>query len=52
MKNTPLKLPTIAVSGALAASGKDPELKQLASITLPTLQDHLRMVQDLSKGKI
>jgi len=29
-------------------SGKDSDLKSFASTTLPTLQDHLKMVQDLS----
>jgi putative membrane protein len=32
-----------------AKSGKDPELKQFAQATLPTLQEHLRMSQDLEK---
>jgi putative membrane protein len=31
-----------------AKSGKDSDLKSFASTTLPTLQDHLKMVQDIS----
>jgi putative membrane protein len=32
--------------------GKDPELKQWASKTLPTLEDHLKMAQDTSKTAV
>ncbi len=32
-----------------AQNGSDPNLKQFASTTLPVLQEHLTMVQDLSK---
>jgi putative membrane protein len=42
----------VALFGSESKGGKDPELKQFASTTLPTLQDHLRMVQDLSKAKM
>ena len=41
----------VSLFSAESKSGKDAELKQFASTTLPTLQDHLRMVQDLSKAK-
>jgi putative membrane protein len=39
----------IALFGSESKSGKDTDLKQFASTTLPTLQDHLQMVQQLSK---
>ena len=39
----------VALFGSESKSGKDAELKQFASNTLPTLQDHLKMVQQLSK---
>ena len=32
--------------------GKDPELKQWASKTLPTLEEHLKMAQDTSKTAV
>jgi len=32
-----------------AQSGSDPNVKQLAASTLPTLQEHLSMVKDLNK---
>lgn len=42
---------TIALFRKEASSGKDPELKAFASKTLPTLQEHLKMVQSLqTKG--
>ncbi|MCA1609562.1 MAG: DUF4142 domain-containing protein [Acidobacteria bacterium] len=31
-----------------ASSGKDPDVKAFASKTLPTLQEHLKMIQDLN----
>ena len=34
-----------------AQNGSDPDIKGFASKTLPTLQEHLSMVKDLSKGK-
>ena len=34
-----------------AQNGSDPGVKQFASKTLPTLQEHLSMVKDLNKGK-
>jgi len=33
-------------------SGKDADVKAWASKTLPTLEEHLKMVQDLSKGAV
>lgn len=33
-----------------AKSGKDTDVKSFASTTLPTLQDHLKMIQDISKN--
>jgi putative membrane protein len=33
-----------------STSGKDADVKSFASTTLPTLQDHLKMVQDLSSS--
>ncbi len=33
-----------------STSGKDTDVKSFASTTLPTLQDHLKMVQDLSSS--
>ena len=33
-------------------SGKDADVKAWASKTLPTLEEHLKMVQDLSKGPV
>ena len=33
-----------------AASGQDPELKQYASKTLPTLEQHLKMAKDLPEA--
>jgi putative membrane protein len=38
----------VALFGAESKSGKDADLKQFASTTLPTLQEHLGMVQQLS----
>jgi putative membrane protein len=35
-----------------AKEGKDPEVKAWASKTLPTLEDHLKMVRDLSKKEM
>jgi len=32
-----------------ARNGKDPEIKQFAAQTLPTIQDHLQMVERMSK---
>jgi putative membrane protein len=32
-----------------AKSGKDKNLQQLASTTLPTLNEHLQMIQDIQK---
>ena len=40
----------VALFGSESKSGKDADLKQFASSTLPTLQDHLQMVQQLSRG--
>ena len=37
--------------GAEAQGGTDADLKKFASSTLPTLQEHLQMVKDLSKGE-
>jgi putative membrane protein len=34
-----------------AESGSNPNIKQFASTTLPTLQEHLSMAQDLSKNE-
>ena len=39
----------VSLFGSESKSGKDTELKDFASTTLPTLQDHLKMVQQLSK---
>jgi putative membrane protein len=39
----------VALFGTESKSGKDAQLKQFASTTLPTLEDHLQMVQQLSK---
>jgi len=33
-------------------SGKDPELKAWAGRTLPTLEEHLKLVQDLNRGAV
>lgn len=33
-----------------AKNGQDPNLKKFASETLPTLQSHLQMIQEISKG--
>lgn len=33
-------------------SGKDPEVKAWAAKTLPTLEEHLKMVQDLNRGAV
>jgi len=33
-----------------ATNGKNPDLKQFASETLPTLEDHLKMAQDMQKS--
>ena len=33
-------------------SGKDPEVKAWAGKTLPTLEEHLKMVQDLNRGAV
>ena len=35
-----------------ASAGRDSDLKQFASSTLPTLQEHLQMVQQLSKSSV
>jgi putative membrane protein len=40
----------VSLFGSESKTGKDPELKQFASTTLPTLEDHLQMVQQLSKA--
>jgi putative membrane protein len=40
----------VALFGSESKSGKDADLKQFASSTLPTLQDHLQMAQQLSKA--
>lgn len=37
--------------GDEAKNGSDPNVKTFASSTLPTLQQHLEMVKDLSKGE-
>jgi len=34
-----------------ANSGIDPDMKNFASKTLPTLQEHLKMAKDMNKGK-
>jgi putative membrane protein len=34
-----------------AQNGSEPAVKEFASKTLPTLQEHLSMVKDLNKGK-
>ena len=33
-------------------SGKDPEVKAWAGKTLPTLEEHLKMVQDLNRTAV
>ena len=38
----------VSLFGSESKNGKDAELKDFASTTLPTLQDHLKMVQQLS----
>ena len=38
---------TIALFKQEAASGQDPEMKQFASKTLPTLEQHLKMAREL-----
>jgi putative membrane protein len=35
-----------------ASAGRDSDLKQFASSTLPTLREHLQMVQQLSKSTV
>jgi putative membrane protein len=40
----------VALFTSEASKGKDAELKQFASSTLPTLKDHLQMVEQLSKA--
>lgn len=40
----------IALFASESKRGKDADLKQFASATLPTLQDHLQMVQQLSRA--
>jgi putative membrane protein len=40
---------TIALFQQEAQSGKDPDIKQLAAQALPTLQQHLKMAQDLAR---
>jgi putative membrane protein len=40
----------VSLFNSESKSGKDADLKQFASTTLPTLQDHLQMVQQLSKA--
>jgi putative membrane protein len=35
-----------------ARSGKDPEIKQFAAQTLPTLKEHLQMAERLSKNSV
>jgi putative membrane protein len=39
----------VTLFGAESKSGKDADLKQFASTTLPTLQDHLQMAQQLAR---
>ncbi len=41
----------VAKFKAESQNGSDPAIKQFASSTLPTLQEHLSMVQDLSKNE-
>ena len=41
----------VALFQKQAKSGDSPELKEFASKTLPTLQDHLKMARDLSPQK-
>jgi putative membrane protein len=40
----------VSLFNSESKNGKDPDLKQFASSTLPTLQDHLQMVQQLPKA--
>ena len=40
----------VALFDKQAKSGNDPELRQFAASTLPTLQDHLQLVQQLVKS--
>lgn len=40
----------VALFGKESKSGNDSELKSFAASTLPTLQDHLQLVQQLSKS--
>jgi len=42
----------VALFTSEASKGKDAELKQFASSTLPTLKDHLQMAQQLSKASL
>jgi putative membrane protein len=34
-----------------ASSGSDPQLKQFAAATLPTIEEHLKAAEDLERGK-
>jgi putative membrane protein len=40
----------VALFGSESKTGKDTDLKQFAASTLPTLQDHLQMVQQLAEA--
>jgi putative membrane protein len=40
----------VALFGKESKSGNDSELKSFAASTLPTLQDHLQLVEQLSKS--
>jgi putative membrane protein len=41
---------TLAVMQGYAANGREPELRRFASETVPIIQDHLRMLQQLPQG--
>jgi putative membrane protein len=42
----------VAAFRAESRSGKDPEVKAWAGKTLPTLEEHLKMIQDLNRGAV
>ena len=47
-----LVVPTEKVQVRLTQSGKDPEVKAWAGKTLPTLEEHLKMVEDLNRTAV